>query len=199
MMFLRGSFSRYAFLISLSLLLAGCGGDAETKNTDPDGPTGPTGPAYHIGYDTLVVNNVGYVAPQVRYYGPYNVPAGTYLTGLGVALGTGSYTQPNTFQLALYSDAGNTPGTLIVTSATGVWVDATQNEMTTPTTYLAPGDYWVAANAETGTFYVGQGTLLGESNSRYETVATGWGTWPSAATSAVSSTFASHVYMIVAD
>ena len=186
-------------VILAALALTACGEEAQTQQQGGNIPDGPTGPVYHIGFDTVITNATGLVSPQIRYIGPYTVNTGTFLTGLGVALATGGFTGANTYKLGLYSDAGNKPGTLLATSAFGTWADAKNNEVTTNALYLAPGDYWVAANAETGTFYVSQGTTAGVSNIRYETAATGWDVWPATATSALGSTFAHHAYMIVQD
>jgi hypothetical protein len=119
--------------LAASLLLGACGGDVSVAL--PIG--GATASAEYVIGNTAAPGSLGFSAHSLGGQ-PFSVATQTNLLRLGVHTFGGTAK----IQMAVYTDGGSAPNTLVIASASTTMVDGAQEVNVTPTVLL-PGSYWI--------------------------------------------------------
>ncbi|GAA2794937.1 Ig-like domain-containing protein [Kitasatospora sp. CM 4170] len=118
------------------------------------------------------------------------------LTALSVHVGPVSAAPNNQYQLAVYTDAGGSPGTLVTTTAVGTLTPNAWNSLPVTTTLSANTAYWFVYNSNgTGATVNNMNYSTGPAGSgAYSNAVVPFGTWPTAFGPAVKDTLLYSLY-----
>ncbi|MCG6497534.1 Ig-like domain-containing protein [Kitasatospora sp. A2-31] len=124
--------------------------------------------------------------------GPGPVP----LTALSVHVGPVSAAPANQYQLAVYTDAGGSPGTLVTTTAVGTLTPNAWNSLPVTTTLSAGTAYWFVYNSNgTGATVNNMNYSTGPAGTgAYSNAVVPFGTWPTDFGPAVKDTLLYSLY-----
>ena len=100
----------------------------------------------NIGNETAIGVDAAFPTANFIVAYKFNLPEIGTLNGLAFV---GRVAAEGSFKMALYQDNAGVPGELIVETATSSFTEGT-NMITVANLELAPGDYWIARNFETG-------------------------------------------------
>ncbi|MFF4652473.1 Ig-like domain-containing protein [Streptomyces sp. NPDC001380] len=105
--------------------------------------------------------------------------SGGTVTSMSVYVGAVSAAPRNQFQVALYSDNANAPGTLIAKSASAALTANSWNTVAVSATVKPNTAYWLAYNTNASSSTANNMTYDSGGRSAYATGGTAFGTWPS--------------------
>jgi len=126
----------------------------------------------------------------------FNSGSGGVVTSMSVHVGAVDNSPNNQYQVAIYSDNNNTPGTLITKSSTGSLIANSWNTISLPSTSLSPNtNYWLMYNSNGTSSGVNDMTFTSGGIDGFSQSAQTFGSWPTTfPTATVESNFSFNIY-----